>query len=71
MFLAAVWSVGVWWRYFKLIARKNWARLALAVLTFPTGLMLGLSQEARMYYLQEPLPNMPGPPTSGGTIDVE
>lgn len=51
--LAGAWSVAIWWLYSRLIAKQNWARLALAVLTFPAGLLLGLSREARLYCLQK------------------
>ena len=51
--VATVWSVGIWWLYSRLIAKQNWARLALVVLTFPAGLLLGLSREARLYCLQK------------------
>jgi hypothetical protein len=52
--LVVVWSVAIWWLYSQLVAKRNWARLALIVLTFPAGLLLGLSREARMYCLQKP-----------------
>jgi hypothetical protein len=48
-----VWSVGIWWLYSRLVAKQNWARLALVVLTFPVGLILGLSREAKLYCLQK------------------
>lgn len=47
---AVVWSVAVYWLYWRLVNRDNWARIALVVLTFPLGLLSGLlSQEARLY----------------------
>ncbi|MBI3666628.1 MAG: hypothetical protein HY236_10475 [Acidobacteria bacterium] len=48
-----VWSGLVWWLYAQLVRKKNWARLALVLLTFPAGLLLGLSREARLYCLQK------------------
>lgn len=51
--LAGAWSGVIWWLYSRLIAKQNWARLALVVLTFPAGLLLGLSREARLYCLQK------------------
>lgn len=53
MISAGVWSVVIWWLYSQMVAKKNWARLWLVVLTFPVGLFLGLSREARMYCLQK------------------
>jgi len=51
--LAIAWSAAVWWLYSRLVAKRNWARLALVVLTFPAGVLLGLSREARLYCLQK------------------
>jgi len=53
MTLAITWSIVVWWLYSRLVAKRNWARLALVVLTFPAGVLLGLSREARLYCLQK------------------
>ena len=50
---ALVWSAVVWWLYTEMVAKKNWARLWLVVLTFPLGLLLGLSDEVRLYCLQK------------------
>jgi len=47
------WFMLIWWLYSKMIAKKNWARLWLAALTFPAGLLVGLSTEARLYCLQK------------------
>ena len=47
-----VWSCLIWWLYTQLIRKKNWARLALAVLTFPLGAVILGSREARLYCLQ-------------------
>jgi hypothetical protein len=51
--MAVIWSAIVWWLYSQLVAKKNWARLWLVVLTFPAGLLIGLSREARLYCLQK------------------
>ena len=48
----AIWSALVHWLYSELLQRKNWARIALVVVTFPVGLFLGLSREARLYCMQ-------------------
>jgi hypothetical protein len=48
-----IWSALVYWLYSQLINKKNWARLALVVITFPWGLLVGLSREARLYCLQK------------------
>jgi hypothetical protein len=50
---ALLWSILIWWLYTRLVQKRNWARLALIVLTFPVGLLLGLSREARLYCLQK------------------
>jgi hypothetical protein len=50
--VAAVWSVVVWWLYSQLVEKRNWARLALAVVSFPIGLLV-LSPEVKLYCLQE------------------
>ena len=49
--MTAVWMAVVYWCYWNLVKKKNWARLALAILTFPIGLWL-LGTEARLYCLQ-------------------
>ena len=41
------------WVYAKFLKRKNWARIALALLTAPLGLLLLFSREMRMYCLQK------------------
>ncbi len=51
--MAVAWSALILWLYSRLVAKKNWARLWLVILTFPVGLSLGLSQEARLYCLQK------------------
>lgn len=48
-----IWSVVVYSLYFKLLEKKNWARIALIILTFPIGLLLGLSREAKLYCMQK------------------
>jgi len=48
-----VWSIAVYSLYFQLLKKKNWARIALIILTFPLGLFLGLSHDAKMYCLQK------------------
>jgi hypothetical protein len=50
---AVVWSGLVWALYAQLVRKKNWARLTLVFFTFPFGLLLGLSQEAKLYCLQK------------------
>jgi hypothetical protein len=47
-----IWSALIYWLYTRLVQKKNWARIGLIVLTFPIGLILGLSREARLYCLQ-------------------
>lgn len=54
---AAVWLVLIHaslfgWLFFELVRKKNWARIALAFVTFPIGLVIGLSREAKLYCLQ-------------------
>jgi hypothetical protein len=51
--LALIWSLVVFWLYSRLVKKNNWARIALAILTFPLGLLVGLSREARLYCLQK------------------
>ncbi len=46
------WAAAIWWLYSRMLAKKNWARLALAVLTFPVGLLI-LSSDARLYCFQK------------------
>ena len=48
-----VWSIAVYSLYMELVKKKNWARIALIVLTFPIGLILGLSHEAKLYCKQQ------------------
>lgn len=43
----------VWFSYYHLVRRRNWARLMLAALTFPIGTMLCTTREARLYCLQK------------------
>lgn len=50
--VAIIWAAAIWWLYSRMIAKKNWARLALTVLTFPVGLLI-LSPEARLYCFQK------------------
>ena len=38
--------------YMQLLRRKNWARIAIGILTVPLGLVLLLSEEARLYCLK-------------------
>jgi hypothetical protein len=50
-----VFAALVLWSYSQILRRKNWARIALAVLTAPLGLLLLGDKELRMYCLpQEP-----------------
>ena len=51
--IISVWSVVVYSLYFRLLKKENWARIALIVLTFPIGLLLGLSREAKLYCMQK------------------
>ena len=48
-----VWSVVVYWLYWRLVKKDNWARIAIVILTLPIGLFLGLSREAKLYCLQK------------------
>lgn len=48
-----VWSFVVYSLYAQLLQKKNWARIALVILTFPWGIFLGLSREAKLYCLQK------------------
>jgi hypothetical protein len=50
---AIMWVVLIWYLYFRMVAKRNWARITLLVVTFPVGLLLGLSREARLYCLQK------------------
>lgn len=50
---ALLWSVLVYWLYSRLVQKQNWARITLAIVTFPIGLIIGLSREARLYCLQK------------------
>jgi hypothetical protein len=53
--VSVVWSLAVYWLYWRMVNRDNWARIALVVLTFPLGLLTGLlSHQARLYCLQKP-----------------
>jgi hypothetical protein len=52
----AIWSVIVYWLYANLLKKKNWARIGLAIATFPAGIALALSKEARLYCLQKDAP---------------
>lgn len=47
-----IWSAIICFLYSQLVKRKNWARIALVILSFPIGLILGLSREAKLYCLQ-------------------
>jgi hypothetical protein len=48
-----LWSVTVYWLYSQLAQRKNRARIALILLTFPIGLFLFFSRDVKMYFLQK------------------
>ncbi|MDA2930376.1 hypothetical protein MYX84_10595 [Acidobacteria bacterium AH-259-O06] len=48
-----IWSAGIYGLYSQLMQKKNWARMALIVLTFPIGLFLMLSREVKLYCLQK------------------
>ena len=49
---ALIWAAVVFGLYRQLVQKKNWARIVLIVLTFPMGVILGLSREAKLYCLQ-------------------
>jgi len=51
--IAIIWSICIYWLFSQLVKKQNWARIALVILTFPAGLLVGLSREARLYCLQE------------------
>jgi|ERR1043166_7685835 glycopeptide antibiotics resistance protein len=51
LFVVVPWMFFVYWCYVNLVRKKNWARIALVILTFPIGLLL-LGSEARLYCLQ-------------------
>ena len=51
LLIGVVWMPFVYWLYRKLVRKKNWARIALIVLTFPLGLWL-VGSETRLYCLQ-------------------
>ena len=38
--------------YMQLLRRRNWARIAIGILTIPLGLVLLLSEEAQLYCLK-------------------
>jgi hypothetical protein len=48
------WSILVWWLVNRLFHKRNWARKALIVLTFPAGLLFLRSRELKLYCLQPP-----------------
>jgi membrane-bound acyltransferase YfiQ involved in biofilm formation len=50
-FPAVFWMGIEYWCYTNLVRKKNWARIALIVVTFPIGLVL-LGSEARLYCMQ-------------------
>jgi len=53
-FLYAIsYAVFFWLIFLQLKKKKNWARSVLLVITFPIGLILGLSREAKLYCLQK------------------
>ena len=47
----AVFAAMVIWSYSRILQRKNWARIALALLTAPLGLLLLGDRDLRMYCL--------------------
>jgi hypothetical protein len=51
--IALIWSAIIYWLYSRLLKKDNWARIALVILTFPLGLVIGLSREAKIYCLQK------------------
>jgi len=46
---AALWSGLAYLLYRELVRRKNWARIVLALLTFPIGTALFLSTDMKLY----------------------
>jgi hypothetical protein len=48
-----IWSLAVYFSYFSLLKKKNWARIALIIITFPWGLFLGFSREVKLFCLQK------------------
>ena len=50
--IIVVWSILVYWLYYQLVQKKNWARILLVVLTFPLGLFLLMSNDVKLYMLQ-------------------
>jgi len=48
-----VWTIAIYSLYLELKQKKNWARIALIIITFPIGLILGLSNEAKLYCKQK------------------
>ena len=48
-----IWAAISSFLYVQLKKGKNWARIALTILTFPAGLVLGISEEAKLYCLQK------------------
>ena len=51
--IAIFWSICIYWLFIQLVKKQNWARITLIVLTFPVGLLVGLSKDARLYCLQK------------------
>lgn len=48
-----IWGIIIIWLYKKLVQKKNWARIALAIITFPLGLVFGLSTDVKTFIQQK------------------
>ncbi len=51
--VAITWSVSIWVAYWQLLNKKNRARIAMMIITFPYGIVFGLSSEVKLYCLQK------------------
>ena len=48
-FATLFWGLVDLWLCKKLLRKKDWARIALAVVTFPLGLFIGLSTDVKLF----------------------
>lgn len=46
-------SFALLWLCSNLVRRKNWARVSLVILTFPLGLVIGLSRDVKSFIQQK------------------
>lgn len=53
LMLVGIWSFCCFFLFMQLVGKRNWARYALAVLTFPLGAILLLNREVRAYCYQQ------------------